>query len=553
MYRRSSKSIMIQAFIENPLLLLFFTIAVGYGIGMISIKGFKLSVAAVLFVGLFVGGLNPDLHIPEFIIYFGLAVFIYSIGLSSAPTFFNSVKQNGARDIGLILFMLTVTVTIAAGIHYLFSLAPQTTAGLYAGATTNTAALAGLIDLIDQSKSATGMKKVLGDEAVAAYSIAYPVGVICTLLSIVLIKKLLGINFAEEEVNVSDKYPVKRKIVYKSVLVQNFGLAGKTIRDIKKSLGTKVIFGRIVRGEETILSTWDTKLEEDDKVILTGAKKDVFQVAQVIGSIMDEDISSDQREYTSKRFFVTNPKVAGQPISALNLNEQFSAVVTRIQRGDLELLPSSRTILESGDMVRFVAKKENIPDLARIFGDEFATLGRVNLLTFGLGLTIGLFIGMINFTLPGGITIRLGYAGGPMLVALILGALRRTGNIVWTMPYSANETFKQFGLALLLAGIGVNAGHTFFTTLSQPSSIWIVITSAAISFISAAISLIIGYKILKIPFSVIMGMVAHQPAILDYSMSQTRNKLPVIGFTLMLPIALIVKIIYVQMLYLFLS
>ena len=335
--------------------------------------------------------------------------------------------------------------------------------------------------------------------------------------------------------------------------MQNFGLAGKTIRDIKKSLGTKVIFGRIVRGEETILSTWDTKLEEDDKVILTGAKKDVFQVAQVIGSIMDEDISSDQREYISKRFFVTNPKVAGQPISALNLNEQFSAVVTRIQRGDLELLPSSRTILESGDMVRFVAKKENIPDLARIFGDEFATLGRVNLLTFGLGLTIGLFIGMINFTLPGGITIRLGYAGGPMLVALILGALRRTGNIVWTMPYSANETFKQFGLALLLAGIGVNAGHTFFTTLSQPSSIWIVITSAAISFISAAISLIIGYKILKIPFSVIMGMVAHQPAILDYSMSQTRNKLPVIGFTLMLPIALIVKIIYVQMLYLFLS
>ncbi len=544
---------MVQAFIENPLLLLFFTIAVGYGIGLISIKGFKLSVAAVLFVGLFLGGLNPDLHIPEFIIYFGLAVFIYSIGLSSAPTFFQSVKQNGIRDIGLILFMLTVTVTIAVGVHYLCAFLPQTTAGLYAGATTNTAALAGLIDLIEQSVNGGKAQSIQSDAAVAAYSIAYPVGVIGTLLSITFIKRLLKIDFRSEEETLTDKYPVRREIVYKSVEVKNFGLAGKTIRDIKKSLGKKVIFGRIVRGKETILSSWDTTLEEGDKVILTGTKRDVFQVAQVLGRVLEEDISYDQREYSSKRFFVSNPEVAGQPISSLNLDEKFSMVVTRILRGDLELLPSSRTILELGDMVRVVAKKDNFNEIGKLLGDSYESLGRVNLLTFGVGLAIGLFIGMIEFTLPGGINFRLGYAGGPMLVALILGSLRRTGNMVWTMPHSANETFKQFGLALLLAGIGINAGHTFMTTIGQPSSIYIVITSAAISFISAAISLVIGLKFLKIPFSVIMGMVAHQPAILDYSMGQTKNKLPVIGFTLMLPIALIVKIIYVQMLYLFLS
>ena len=544
---------MIQAFIENPLLLLFFTIAVGYGIGMVSIRGFKLSVAAVLFVGLFIGGLNQDLHIPEFIIYFGLALFIYAMGLSSAPTFFNSVKQNGFRDISLILFMLTVTVSIAAGIHYLFALDPQTTAGLYAGATTNTAALAGLIDLIDSSGTGNSVRKVLADDAVAAYSIAYPVGVIGTLISLVFIKKMLGINLASEEESLKDKYPVKREIVYKSLLVNEGPLSGKTIRDIKLSLESRVIFGRIVRGDETILSSWDSVLLPGDKVTVTGGKRDVYQVAQVLGQVLEEDISTDQSEYTTKRFFVSNPNVAGQPISALNLNERFSAVITRIQRGDLELLPSSRTILELGDMVRFVAKKEHFPKLAKIFGDSYESLGHVNLLTFGMGLTMGLFLGMINFTLPGGITFRLGYAGGPMLMALILGSLRRTGPLVWTMPHGANDTFKQFGLALLLAGIGVNAGHTFLTTLKDPSSIWIILSSAAISFVSAAITLVLGYKLFKIPFSVLMGMVSHQPAILDYSMSQTKNKLPVIGFTLMLPIALIVKIIYVQMLYIFLN
>lgn len=525
--------------------------AAGYGIGMIAIRGFKLRVAAVLFVGLFLGGLNQDMHIPEFIIYFGLAVFIYSVGLSSAPTFFNSVRTNGMRDIGLILFMLTVTLTIAAGLHFLFNFANQTTAGLYAGATTNTAALAGLIDLIDSSGDPASVKR--GEAAVAAYSIAYPVGVLGTLLSVVFIKKLLRIDFREEEDNLRGQYPVRREIVYRSVQVGDLGMAGRTIREIKRSINTPIIFGRIVRGDETILSTWETVLLAGDKVILTGGKRDVYKVAQLLGTVLEEDISNDTSEYTTKRFFVSNPEVAGQPISALNLNERFSTVVTRIQRGDLELLPSSSTILELGDMVRFVTKRENFAEIRSILGDSYESLGRVNLLTFGLGLALGLFIGMIEFQLPGGINFRLGYAGGPMLVALILGSVRRTGNLVWTVPYSANETFKQFGLALLLSGIGVNAGHTFFTTVQDPSSIWIVASSAAISFISAAISLVIGVKLMKIPFSVILGMVSHQPAILDYGMDQTKNKLPIIGFTLMMPIALIVKIIYVQLLYLFLS
>ena len=544
---------MIEAFIESPLLLLFFTIAVGYGIGQLSLGGFKLNIAAVLFVGLAIGGLNPNLHIPDFIIYFGLAVFIYSIGLSSGPTFFSNVKQNGARDIGLVLFMVTTTVTIAAGIHYLIGFDPQMTAGLYAGATTNTPALAGLIDLIEQTGGDLKNKTAQGNDAVAAYSLAYPVGIAGTLIAMIAVRRLLKINLREEEESVRGRYPVKREIVYRTIQIENPVYFKKSIRELNQMLPERMIYGRVDRRGETFLSHWDTVLEEGDRMVITGGKRDIEHASLLLGSMVEDHNGFSDEAYATKRFFVSNPSVAGQPIAALNIYEKIPAVITRIQRGDLELLPSSRTILELGDMVRLVSKREHLPGLAKIFGDSYESLGKINLLTFGMGLALGLFVGMIQFNMPGGVSFKLGFAGGPMLIALILGSLRRTGPLVWTMPHGANDTFKQFGLALLLAGIGVNAGHTFFDTLRNASSGWIILSSLTISFVSAAVSLFIGFKFMRIPFSILMGMVSHQPALLDYSMGQTNNKLPVVGFTLMMPIALIVKIIYVQLLYLFLS
>jgi putative transport protein len=544
---------MIQAFIENPVLLLFFTLAVGYGIGRIAFGKFKLGVAAVLFLGLLLGGISGDLHVPEIMIFFGLSIFIYCIGLSSGPAFFDNVRQNGFRDIGLILLMLTITVTIAAGLHFAFGLNAQTTAGMYAGATTNTPALAGLIDLIGNSGLESSSVKTMSEEAVAGYSIAYPVGIAGSVMAIALTKKFLGINYEKEEESLRDKYPVKRNIINKSVEINNPEIIGKTIRDLKFNYQTKVVFGRIVRNGESRLSNWDTVLLEGDKAIIVGEANEIERIGNLLGSILEEDLSSDRREYITKRFFVSNPEVVGKQISELNITEHVSAVITRIQRGDIDLLAGSNTVLELGDMVRLVARRKDLKRISKAFGDSYESLGSVNLLTFGLGLALGLFLGMVTFSLPGGLDIKLGFAGGPIIVALILGSLRRTGPFVWTVPHGANQTFRQFGLAILLAGIGINSGHTFFETIGQTSSLYILTAGIAITFISAAVSLIVGYKLFKIPFSILVGMISHQPAILDYNLDRTNNKLPIIGFTLMMPVALIVKIIYVQMLFLFLN
>ena len=205
--------------------------------------------------------------------------------------------------------------------------------------------------------------------------------------------------------------------------------------------------------------------------------------------------------------------------------------------------------MELGDRVRFVARRKDVPSIAKFFGDSYDALSKINLLSFGLGMALGIWLGMITFQFPGDVSFKLGFAGGPLIVALTLGGLRRTGPIVWTLPYSANLTLRQVGLILMLAGIGINSGHTFAATIFQVEGAYIFAAATMLAMTTTLSTLIMGYKVLKIPFSFLLGMVASQPAVLDYAFDQTKNKLPSIGYTLVLPVTLIGKIIIVQILF----
>jgi putative transport protein len=226
----------------------------------------------------------------------------------------------------------------------------------------------------------------------------------------------------------------------------------------------------------------------------------------------------------------------------------YGAIVSHVRRGDIELLTSKETVLEWGDRIRVLAPRTVIPQLVALFGDSFARLSHVNLMTVGLGITIGLLIGLIPIPLPGDVNFRLGLAGGPLLVALVLGALRRTGPILWTMPYSANLTLRQFGLILLLAAIGVRSGSAFLEALSSGSGWLILVIGFIVIVVTVVFSLILGYRLLHIPYSLLIGMVSPQPAVLDYAEEQADNPLPGIGFTLMFPLAIIINVILAQIL-----
>lgn len=540
---------MIQVLIDNPILLLFIVAGIGYGVGSIRFRGTGLGVAAVLFVGLFFGGLSPDLHIEESIIFLGLAIFVYSIGLSSGPSFFESFKQKGLRDIFFVIIMIALSAGMALGLHFLLDFNATTTSGIFAGSTTNTPALAGLLDVI-RSKALPGEEILeMGQKAVVGYSLTYPMGLIGAIVAIQLVSKMFKIDLKKEEEELKHDYPVKQEIIKKTIVITNPAITGVAIRDLKRENGWKIVFGRVQRGKTFELTNWDSKFDLQNKVVVVGDKSEVERVANSLGEILPYDMPEHLSEYVTKRIFISNPKIAGQRLAALNLQEKFPAMVATIRRGDIDLLAGGNTVLELGDQVLFVARRSDVDKIASFFGDSFEGLSRINLLSFGLGMALGLLFGMISIQLPGGVNLKFGFAGGVIMVALILGALRRTGPIVWTLPYSANLTLRQIGLMLMLAGIGVNSGHTFVSTISGGGGGWILFAGGVISFFTAVVTLVAGYKLLKIPFSILLGMVATQPAILDFALDRTQNKLPILGFTLILPVSLIFKVIFVQILF----
>jgi putative transport protein len=543
---------MIQSFIDNPILLLFVVVGIGYWIGRFKLRGSRLGVAAVLFVGLGFGALDPALKIPEVIIFLGLSIFVFTIGLQSGPEFFSNFKKRGFRDLFFVIAMLGISAAIAVGLHFLFDFQASTTAGLWAGVTTNTPALAGLLDAISNSGSGELIEN-LSNEAVVGYSISYPVGVLGVMFSIIIVQRWLKINYKAEEKALRKEYPVDQDMVNTTIEIINQEAIDIVLRDFMRKYDYNAVFGRLKRGESVSLTHWDTRFKKGDLVRVVGPRDEIEDLLTIMGKEHPNVEFSGDVSYDQRRIFVSNPNVVGKNLGALNIREKYSVILTRVRRGDIDLLATSDTVLELGDQIRFVGRRSDLPHLAKLFGNSYDALSHVNLLSFGLGMALGLLLGMITVQLPGGTDFKLGFAGGPLIVALILGAVKRTGAIVWTMPYSANLTLRQIGLILLLAGIGINSGHTFLSTILDGGGGKIFISSVIITIATAFMTLLIGFKVLKIPYSILIGMVSNQPAILDFANEQTNNKLPNIGFTTMLPVALITKILFVQLLYSFLN
>jgi putative transport protein len=543
---------MIQLLIDNPLLLLVIVSALGYAIGQIKIKGSNLGVAAVLFVGLGFGAIHPDLELPEFISLLGLVVFIYMVGLSSGTGFFASFRRKGLRDNLFVVVILALATTLAAGLAYLLRLPPALTAGLFAGSLTNTPALAGVLERVREAGLAGEIEQLL-NEPVVGYSIAYPVGVIGVIIAIFLWQRLWRVNYKQEAEGLRELGAGGAQLQNRTILVTQAEATGETIQELSQKHGWDVLFGRIkpVQDGHTFLAGAQTRLHAGDLVSVIGAPEDLDRVTTYLGEKSDVQLGLDRSEYDIRRIFVSNPKVAGHRLKDLNIMQQFGAIVTRIRRGDVEWLAHGDTVLELGDRVRVLAKPEYMPIVSNFFGDSYRALSEINLLSFNLGLALGLLLGLIPVPLPGGIVFRLGLAGGPLIVALILGKLGRTGPLVWQLPYSINLALRQVGLVLFFASVGIRSGYAFFNTLAQSGGLIIFLAGAAITCFTALATLWVGYRVFRIPMGLLGGIVAGvhtQPAVLSYSLDQSGNDLPNIGYATVFPIATICKILFAQLL-----
>ncbi len=534
---------MVQILIDNPLLLLFVVAAIGYPLGQIKVWGVNLGVAAVLFAGLAVGALHPDLKLPEIVYQLGLVLFVYTIGLSSGSLFFTSLRRKGLANNLLVTGGLLLAALLAAVAHRLLGFKATLTAGMYAGSLTNTPALAAVLEHVKAAAP-----QVLA-EPVIAYSLTYPVGVLGMILAIYILQRAWKIDYEQEAVQVKEYSASHEPLQTRTIQVTR--PCGQTVSELAHQHHWNVIFGRIRHAGEVSLVTGRTALECGDFVSLVGTREALEVATEALGEISDERLEFDLSQYDKRRIIVSDPAIPGRRLRDLNLFERFGAVVTRVRRGDLEMLPHGDTVLSLGDQVRVVAPHENMDQVAAFLGDSYRAVSEIDILTFSLGLALGLLLGLAPIPLPGGVMLSLGLAGGPLIVALVLGTVGRTGPMVWELPYSANLTLRQIGLVLFLAGVGTRSGYAFISTLMQGGGLLIFAAGAAITCLTALLALWVGYRLLKIPMGLLTGILAGmqtQPAVLGFALEQTHNDLPNIGYATVYPVAMIVKIVLAQIL-----
>jgi putative transport protein len=529
----------------NPLVLLFLVAAIGYPIGQVRVRGSSLGVAAVLFVGLGAGALDPRLALPEIVYMLGLAIFVYTVGLANGRAFVATLRRDGVRQgamvVGVLLFATALTAALARLLHLDAAIA----SGLFAGSLTNTPALAAAIETLKQIGFAGELSS-----PVVAYSIAYPMGVVGVILAVLLGLRVFRADLAGEGARLAERGAANEPLANATVHVTH-DVGALTVEELVRGLRWRVIFGRLQRDGLMALVTHETRLRAGDLVTVVGTASELARVAARLGDTACAEIDLDRSEFDLRRVFVSNAEVAARPLRELELERRFGAVVTRVRRGDVELLPSDDMKLEMGDRVRILAPARRLAEVAAFFGDSYRAASEVDVLTFGLGLALGLLLGALPLPLPGGAHISLGFAGGPLIVALVLGTLERTGPLLWNLPWGANTTLRQIGLVLFLAGIGTRAGPGFLQTFASGGGAALFAAGALITFATAFASLWAAHRLLGIPLSLAIGMVAGihtQPAVLGFAVQQTRNEIPHLGYAAVYPVATIAKILLVQLL-----
>jgi putative transport protein len=536
---------LIDLFARTPLLVLFGVIGVGFLLGSVRVAGFSFGPAAVLFAGILFGAVDQRLVIPDVVYVFGLVLFVYCIGLSSGATFFSSFGRRGVRANLIAAGALTAAAAVTVLLARTSGIPGATAVGVFCGALTNTPALAASIDALG------GHGSELANQSVIGYSVVYPFGVIGVLLAFFAFERRARKRAAAEGNGRGTTDAPSEPILVRTFRVTTSAAAGRTAGELLENAGEPgFVLSRIKRGNDTSLVEEETRFETGDLVVAVGTGAALERARTLVGEDSPVELHLDKQDLDYRRIEVSSRDVVGKSVAELALPKRFDATITRVRRGDVDFVPSPDTIVELGDRVRVLTWVGNIGRLTKFFGDSIRSTSEADFFSLSLGIVLGVLLGMLPIPLPGDRSFTLGFAGGPLLVGLVLGRLQRTGPVVWGMPYSANIALRQVGLVLFLAGIGTKAGGGFLETLraTGPS---LVLAGAAVTSVTTLLVLVAGEKLLKLPLVGVMGMMAGvqtQPACLAYVDERSSGSEHTTWYSTVYPVAMIGKILLVQVL-----
>ncbi|MFC7478900.1 aspartate:alanine exchanger family transporter [Luedemannella flava] len=467
----------------------------------------------MLFAGIAAGAIDPRLRLPDIVYLLGLALFVYTIGLSTGPGFLPSLRRAGLRWNALALAAIVAMALAVVGVAVLLDLNGPLRAGFFTGVLTNTPALAAAVERLSGHAA---------DLPVVAYSLAYPASVIACMLMIGILQRTWRVDHAAEA--------AKAGLAEEPLLTATARVRHPlTVDQVVEAYAGRAIIGRVRHDEQDRVAEPDQRLEPGDLVTIVGTPDAVAEATRMVGEARVEPLEAAHSTLAVRRIFLSNPRLIGMRVEQLCLADRYGAIVTRVRRGDTDLLASGDTVLELGDRIRVVAPRTRMKDVSRYFGDSYRELGEVNIASLSIGLCIGLLVGAISIPLPGGGHFSLGSAGGPLLAGLVLGARRRTGPLVWQLPASVNQPLRQMGLVLFLAGIGTRAGHAFAATITTGDGWLLLAVAFGLCLVMAASVLVVGHKLMKLPMGVTAGILA------GLSTSRRCSRSPVSRLTIRCP------------------
>ena len=515
---------MASLFASSPLLAMFVVVALGAAIGAIRIGPLRFGAAGALFVGLIVSALHPEVVSTHMSIVqpMGLAFFVYCVGISAGATFFQDLrKQTNLLALTTIVCVVGALIALAGG--RLLGLSSGLTSGLFTGALTAAPAL-------DTATRLTG-----DPNAAVGYAFGYPVGVIGGILivTITVTRKWVGPKDTPSLAGAS----LEAVSIHVSKHINT--------RNIDAWRDQRVRLSYLRRDGRTRVTAPGEDLLPGDHVVMVGDPASIKETAPLVGEILDHNLEDDRSDLAFERIVVSNPDVAGRSVSELNVTKRFGAVITRVRRGDLDLLARDDLDLQLGDHVAVVVPTGELDGIAEWLGDSERRVAEVDGMAFGIGLVLGLLLGVVSFPLPGGQGFELGAAAGPLIVGMLLGALRRTGPLVWTLPAAANLTIRQIGLMLFLAALGLNAGPQFASLLGSHDG-WRAALLAAVMVVVCCIIQALGAKFIGLSSARAAGGIAGflgQPAVLQAADARVADERIEAAYATLFAFAIIVKIL----------
>lgn len=541
--------------VAHSVIVLSLVIAAGYILAKIKIKGISLGITWILFAGIFLGhfGITLDSRLLSFIKEFGLILFVYSIGIQVGPGFFSAFRAGGFKLNLIAAGSIAVSVITTIVIHLITKLPISTMVGILYGAVTNTPGLGAA------QQTYTDITGTNAPEIAMGYAVAYPLGVVGAILTLLLLRYLTKINPKEEEeaaTKISGSGS-RQEVVRAVALVTEDKGNGKKISWLTEQLNSKFIISRIrpANSDEAVLADGETVLHTGDKVLIVAGKNDLPEIFSLLGEESDYEWNITEHNLISRQILISKNELHGKTLAELNIRKNFEASITRVNRAGLDLVASPDLRLHIGDRVTIVGSEDAISHAEHLLGNSLKRLNQPNLIPIFVGILLGCVLGSIPIPLPGvPFPVKLGLAGGPLIVSILISRFGPDFKIVTYATASANLMLREVGIALFLASVGLGAGADFVKTIvEQNGFVWIAY-GALITVIPYLVMGLLAKLVFHVNYYTVIGVLSGantNPPALAFSGEQTSCDAPAVGYATVYPLSMFLRVISAQLLIIF--